>query len=182
MNKISETNLPGVLVIDPQVFNDQRGFFFESLNLKEFNEKTGLNESFVQDNHSKSISGTLRGMHYQLKFPQGKLMRVSKGSILDVVVDLRKSSPTFKHSFTIELSDENYKQLWVPKGMAHGFLVLSKEAEFLYKTTDYYYPEDEHCLLWNDPTINIKWPKIDNIQLSAKDKLGKTLDKLILPQ
>lgn len=156
--QVTQTPLAGVLVLEPKVFGDARGFFFESFNLLDFEQATGLKETFVQDNHSKSRKGVLRGMHYQNQHAQGKLVRVSHGSVFDVVVDIRKDSATFGQWFGYELSDENKKQMWIPAGLAHGFLVTSEYAEFLYKTTDYYYPEFERSLLWNDPAIGIDWP------------------------
>ena len=148
--KVTPTAIPDVLVIEPKVFGDSRGFFFESFNQKAFNDATGLNETFVQDNHSRSVKGVLRGLHYQIEQPQGKLVRVTRGAVYDVAVDIRKSSPTFGKWVGVELSEENYKQLWVPAGFAHGFLVLSETADFLYKTTQYYAPAHERCIIWND--------------------------------
>lgn len=156
--QVSTTPVDGVLVLEPKVFGDERGFFFESFNTRDFHQATGLNEIFVQDNHSKSSKGVLRGLHYQMQYAQGKLVRVTQGSVFDVVVDIRKSSSTFGKWFGLELSAENKKQLWIPAGLAHGFLVTSESAEFLYKTTDYYHPEHERSLLWNDPEIGIEWP------------------------
>ena len=155
---VISTELPEVLVLEPKVFGDARGFFYESFNARDFQQATGLSESFVQDNHSKSSKGVLRGLHYQVQHAQGKLVRVMQGAVFDVVVDIRPNSKTFGKWFGTELSAENKKQLWVPKGLAHGFLVTSESAEFLYKTTDYYRPEFERCLLWNDPAIGIEWP------------------------
>ena len=152
------TPIEGVLVLEPNVFGDSRGFFFESFNARDFEQATGLKRDFVQDNHSKSAKGVLRGMHYQVQHAQGKLVRVTQGTVFDVVVDIRKGSNTFGNWFGCELSDENKKQLWVPEGLAHGFLVTSESAEFLYKTTDYYHPEFERSLLWNDPDVGIEWP------------------------
>ena len=157
--KVTPTAIPGVLVIEPRVFGDERGFFFESFNQKAFQEATGLDITFVQDNHSKSAKNVLRGLHYQLPpKAQGKLVRVVQGEVFDVAVDLRKSSKTFGQWVSIHLSAENKKQFWVPEGFAHGFVVLSETAEFLYKTTEYYSPEHERSLLWNDPTLGIEWP------------------------
>jgi dTDP-4-dehydrorhamnose 3,5-epimerase len=173
--KVVETSLPGVLVIEPQVFGDNRGFFYESFNLKKFEALTGLKPDFVQDNHSASAKGVLRGLHYQIKQAQGKLVRVVKGEVFDVVVDIRKSSPTFGQSFGITLSQENNKQLWVPPGFAHGFVVTSDFAEFLYKTTDYWAPEYERSILWNDPALNIQWPIDGAPALSKKDQEGVLL-------
>ena len=182
MFTVSKTHLEGVLTLEPKVFRDHRGFFYESFNSKAFNESTGLNEIFVQDNHSRSSFNVLRGMHFQTKFPQGKLVRVISGSVIDVVVDLRRNSPTFKKFQAFELSSENFKQLWIPKGFAHGFLVRSEYADFLYKTTDFYRPDDGQVLLWNDPTISIKWPYVDKFILSDQDLKGKFFNELILPE
>lgn len=169
--------IPDVLLIAPKVFGDDRGFFFESFNQKKFEEITGHAEIFVQDNHSKSTKGVLRGLHYQIQHPQGKLVRVVAGTVFDVAVDIRKSSPTFGKWVGEVLSGENKKQMWVPTGFAHGFIVLSESAEFLYKTTDYWYPEFERSIAWNDPALNISWP-IDGLpQLSAKDRQAATLDR-----
>jgi dTDP-4-dehydrorhamnose 3,5-epimerase len=173
--KVVETSLLGVLVIEPQVFGDNRGFFYESFNLRKFESLTGLQPDFVQDNHSGSSKGVLRGLHYQIKQPQGKLVRVVKGEVFDVVVDIRKSSPTFGQSMGITLSEENNKQLWVPIGFAHGFLVTSDFAEFLYKTTDYWAPEYERSIAWNDPELNIQWPLLELPALSKKDQEGALL-------
>jgi dTDP-4-dehydrorhamnose 3,5-epimerase len=170
---VTPTAIPEVLVLEPKVFGDARGFFFESFNARDFREVTGLDVEFVQDNHSKSAKGVLRGLHYQIQNPQGKLVRVVQGAVFDVAVDLRKSSPTFGHWVGEILSAENHKQLWVPPGFAHGFVVLSDSAEFLYKTTDYWYPEYERSLLWNDPTVGIVWPIDFAPQLAAKDAAGK---------
>jgi dTDP-4-dehydrorhamnose 3,5-epimerase len=156
--QVTTTPLDGVLVLEPKVFGDARGFFFESFNARDFEQATGLKETFVQDNHSKSAKGVLRGLHYQVQHPQGKLVRVTHGAVFDVVVDIRQGSPTFGKWVGQELSAENKKQMWVPAGLAHGFLVISESAEFLYKTTDYYYPEFERSLLWSDPDIGIVWP------------------------
>ena len=156
--QVTQTPLAGVLVLEPKVFGDARGFFFESFNQRDFNLATGLNETFVQDNHSKSAKGVLRGLHYQTQYAQGKLVRVTHGAVFDVAVDIRQASPTFGQWFGLELSAENKKQVWIPAGLAHGFLVTSESAEFLYKTTDYYYPEFECSLLWSDPLIGIEWP------------------------
>lgn len=156
--KVTTTPIDGVLVLEPKVFGDARGFFFESFNARDFEQATGLKETFVQDNHSKSAKGVLRGLHYQTQHAQGKLVRVTQGVVFDVAVDIRQGSPTFGQWFGLELSAENKKQLWIPAGLAHGFLVTSASAEFLYKTTDYYHPEFERSLLWSDPTIAIDWP------------------------
>ena len=153
-----QTPLAGVLVLEPKVFGDERGFFFESFNARDFEQATSLKETFVQDNHSKSAKGVLRGLHYQTQHAQGKLVRVTQGAVFDVAVDIRQGSPTFGKWFGLELSAENKKQLWVPEGLAHGFLVISESAEFLYKTTDYYHPEFERSLLWSDPAIGVEWP------------------------
>ncbi len=173
---VVKTHIPDLLIIEPKVFGDSRGFFYESFNQKAFHVATGVNANFVQDNHSRSAKGVLRGLHYQIKQPQGKLVRVVRGKVWDVAVDLRKSSPTFGQWYGIELSEENNTQFWVPPGFAHGFVVLSETADFLYKTTDYYAPEFERSLLWNDPALDIDW-HLDGIepQLSAKDKVGLLL-------
>ncbi len=172
MNIIS-TEIPEVLIIEPRVFGDDRGFFFESFNEKVFTEKTGVADHFVQDNHSRSAQNVLRGLHYQLQQPQGKLIRAVIGEILDVAVDIRKNSPTFGKWVSVTLSAENKRQLWVPVGFAHGFLVVSEIAEVLYKTTDYYAPQGERSLLWNDPDLAIAWPLTSEPILSAKDQAGK---------
>lgn len=173
--KVTETALPEVFVIEPKVFGDARGFFFESFNQKAFAERTGIDLPFVQDNHSRSRRGVLRGLHYQISQPQGKLVRVVRGAVFDVAVDVRKSSPTFGRWVGVELSEDNHRQLWVPPGFAHGFLVLTESADFLYKTTDYYAPEYERCIAWNDPSIGINWPQGVEPQLSEKDRLGVAL-------
>lgn len=168
------TAIADVLIIEPKVFGDARGFFFESFNQRAFNEATGLNEVFVQDNHSRSARGVLRGMHHQVQQPQGKLVRVVRGAVFDVAVDIRPGSPTHGQWVGVELSEDNHRQLWVPAGLAHGFLVLSESADFLYKTTDYYAPQHERCLAWNDPDIGIAWPDIGMAPLlSAKDQAGQ---------
>ena len=167
--KIVPTSIPEVLIIEPNIASDSRGFFFESFNEKKFSQSTGLNVRFVQDNHSQSVKGVLRGLHYQIQQPQGKLVRVIRGAVFDVAVDIRKSSPTFGQWVGAELTEENCRQLWAPVGFAHGFLVLSDKADFLYKTTDYYAPEFERSILWNDPTIGIQWPLNEEPQLSTKD-------------
>jgi dTDP-4-dehydrorhamnose 3,5-epimerase len=172
---VTPTDIPDVLVLAPKVFGDARGFFYESFNARDFAQGTGIDAQFVQDNHSKSAKGVLRGLHYQIQHAQGKLVRVVQGSVFDVAVDLRKSSPTFGRWVGMELSAENCLQMWVPPGFAHGFVVLSESAEFLYKTTDYWYPEHERSLLWNDPAIGIEWPIDDAPQLAAKDQVGKLL-------
>jgi dTDP-4-dehydrorhamnose 3,5-epimerase len=171
MNAI-KTAIPDVIIIEPKVFGDTRGFFYESFNQRQFQELTGLAPVFVQDNHSRSARGVLRGVHYQLQQTQGKLVRVTSGEVFDVCVDLRRSSPTFGKSVSVILSAENYRQLWVPPGFAHGFLVTSDNAEFLYKTTDYYAPQFERSLLWNDPVLGIEWPLQQEPLLSVKDKAG----------
>ncbi len=173
--KIIETSIPDVLIIEPKVFGDERGFFYESFNAAAFEAATGLQRQFVQDNHSKSQRGVLRGLHYQIQQPQGKLVRVVAGEVFDVAVDLRKSSPSFGRWVGTHLSAQNQRQLWIPEGFAHGFVVLSESAEFLYKTTDYYAPEHERSLLWNDPELGIEWPFDEPPQLSAKDQAGKLL-------
>tara|TARA_R100000501_G_C2549517_1_gene64780 strand:- start:20 stop:565 length:546 start_codon:yes stop_codon:yes gene_type:complete len=173
--KVIETDIPDVLIIEPKVFGDERGFFYESFNAAAFEAATGLKRQFVQDNHSKSQRGVLRGLHYQIQQPQGKLVRVVAGEVFDVAVDLRKSSPSFGRWFGTHLSAQNQHQLWIPEGFAHGFVVLSETAEFLYKTTDYYAPEHERSLLWNDPELGIEWPFDEAPQLSAKDQAGKRL-------
>ena len=156
--QVTTTPIEGVLILEPKVFGDARGFFFESFNARDFGQATGLVRNFVQDNHSKSSRGVLRGLHFQVQHPQGKLVRVTQGSVFDVAVDIRRDSKTFGQWFGLELSADNKRQLWVPEGLAHGFLVTSESAEFLYKTTDYYHPEHERSLLWNDPAIGIDWP------------------------
>lgn len=174
---IIPTSIPDVLIIEPKVFGDARGFFFESFNQAAFTEATGFNPSFVQDNHSRSSKGVLRGLHYQIQQPQGKLVRVVRGAVFDVAVDIRRSSPTFGQWEGVELSEDNHRQLWIPPSFAHGFLVLSDSAEFLYKTTDYYAPQFERCIAWNDASIGIQWPLDDTPQLSAKDQVGITLSQ-----
>ncbi len=177
--KVNETGLPGVLLIEPKVFGDTRGFFFESWNARVFREATGLNCEFVQDNHSRSAKGVLRGLHFQLVHPQGKLVRVSQGRVWDVAVDVRKSSPNFGQHVAFELSDSNQYQLWIPPGFAHGFLVLSDYADFQYKTTDYWIPEHERSLNWNDPSLRIKWPRLErSYQLAGKDRDAPLLGEL----
>lgn len=175
MNVIA-TALPEVLILEPQVFGDERGFFYESFNARRFGEATGVTREFVQDNHSRSARGVLRGLHYQLQQAQGKLVRVSAGEVYDVAVDVRRSSPNFGKWVGVHLSAENKRQLWVPEGFAHGFLVLSEYAEFLYKTTDYYAPAHERCIRWDDQQLAIDWP-LEGLtpQLSAKDQQGLSL-------
>jgi dTDP-4-dehydrorhamnose 3,5-epimerase len=176
MNVIS-TSISEVLVIEPKVFGDSRGFFFESFNHKNFNQATGLDVKFVQDNHSRSVKDVLRGLHYQIRQPQGKLVRVVRGQVFDVAVDIRRSSPSFGQWVGVELTEDNYRQLWVPPGFAHGFYVLSDTADFLYKTTDYYLPDLERSLLWNDPTVAVSWPIQADVSpiVSAKDKIAPKL-------
>jgi dTDP-4-dehydrorhamnose 3,5-epimerase len=173
--KATPLAIPDVLLLEPKVFGDARGYFFESFNAKTFTQLTGLRREFVQDNQSRSSRHVLRGLHYQIKQPQGKLVRVAQGEIFDVAVDLRKSSPSFGRWIGEILSAENKKQLWVPEGFAHGFVVLSETAEMLYKTTDYWAPEHERSLLWNDPALAIAWPFAGEPQLAAKDAAGKRL-------
>ena len=163
------TAIPEVVILEPKVFGDERGFFFESFNASAFREATGLTRDFVQDNHSKSARNVLRGLHYQIQQAQGKLVRVVEGEVFDVAVDIRRASPTFGQWVGVHLSGENKKQLWVPEGFAHGFVVLSETAEFLYKTTDYYNPAFERSILWNDSDLDIRWPISGEPQLSAKD-------------
>ena len=174
MNVI-QTNLPEVFIIEPRVFGDDRGFFYESFNAKKFAELTGVEASFVQDNHSLSAKNVLRGLHYQIRQPQGKLVRVVSGEVFDVAVDIRRSSPSFGQWAGVVLSAENKRQMWIPTGFAHGFLVLSDSAEFLYKTTDYWAPEHERCLQWDDPAVGIHWPLVDAPVMSAKDQQGQLL-------
>ena len=171
-----KTAIPEVMIIEPNVFGDERGFFFESFNQAAFNEVTGLEECFVQDNQSRSKKGVLRGLHYQLQQTQGRLVRVVNGTVFDVAVDIRKSSTTFGKWVGAELSGTNHRQIWVPPGFAHGFVVLSDEADFLYKTTHYYAPQHERCIAWDDPAIGIEWPIVETPQLSAKDQQGLLLD------
>jgi dTDP-4-dehydrorhamnose 3,5-epimerase len=174
--KAVATALPGVLILEPAVFGDARGFFFESFNSRRFTELTGVQASFVQDNHSRSARNVLRGLHYQIRQPQGKLVRVVAGEVFDVAVDIRRGSPTFGRWEGVVLSAENRRQLWIPEGFAHGFLVLSAYAEFLYKTTDYWAPEHERCIAWNDPDLAIGWPLGGAApSLSAKDANGIAL-------
>jgi dTDP-4-dehydrorhamnose 3,5-epimerase len=169
------TALPEVLILEPKVFGDDRGFFFESFNQRDFQLATGQNVTFVQDNHSKSSRGVLRGLHYQIQNPQGKLVRVIEGAVLDVAVDLRRSSPNFGKWVNVELSAENKRQLWIPAGFAHGFIVTSDTAQFLYKATDYWYPEHERSLLWCDPSVGVQWLIEETPKLAAKDSAGKLL-------
>ena len=173
------TAIEGVFILEPKVFGDARGFFMESYNRRAFQQATGLDVEFVQDNHSRSRQGVLRGLHYQLQQPQGKLVRVTQGAVFDVAVDIRRGSPSFGRWVGVELTADNHRQLWVPPGLAHGFAVLSDSADFLYKTTDYYAPQHERCILWNDPAIGIDWPLaahgIDEPLLSDKDRAGVPL-------
>jgi dTDP-4-dehydrorhamnose 3,5-epimerase len=173
--KVTATRIADALIIEPKVFGDSRGFFFESFNQRDFNAATGTDFSFVQDNHSRSEKGVLRGLHYQLGAPQGKLVRVVRGSVFDVAVDIRPASSTFGQWMGLELNEHDNRQLWVPPGLAHGFLVLSDSADFVYKTTDYYAPELECCIAWNDPDLAINWPLDMPPKLSVKDKLGVAL-------
>ena len=175
--KVVSTPIPDVLIIEPKVLGDSRGFFFESFNLKTFSQVTGLDVNFVQDNHSRSGKGVLRGLHYQIRQPQGKLVRVVRGAVFDVSVDIRKSSPSFGQWVGVELTEDNYRQVWVPPGFAHGFYVLSDSADFLYKTTDYYVPDFERILAWNDPEVAIVWPidHDDQPVISTKDEQGASL-------
>ncbi len=169
------TSIPDVLIVEPKVFGDARGFFYESYNQKKFEQLVGRPVAFVQDNHSRSAQNVLRGLHYQVKQTQGKLVRVTVGEVFDVAVDIRRSSPTFGKSVGVKLSAENKRMLWIPEGFAHGFVVLSENAEFLYKATDYWAPEHERCILWNDPELAIDWPLDVTPLLSAKDAAGKAL-------
>jgi dTDP-4-dehydrorhamnose 3,5-epimerase len=179
--KIISTEISEILIIEPHIFFDDRGFFFENWNKENFMRNTGLNINFVQENHSFSKKGVLRGLHYQVPKPQGKLVYVTTGKVLDVVVDLRKSSPTFCKNITVELSDTNYRQLWIPPGFAHGILVLSETADLFYKVTDYYEPKSEQCIRWDDPTLNINW-QLNGIVplLSEKDQKAKNFRDAIL--
>ena len=171
--KAIQTSIPDLLIIEPKVFGDERGFFFESFNRRKFAELTGRDADFVQDNHSRSAKNVLRGLHYQIQHPQGKLVRVVQGAVLDVAVDIRRSSPTFGQHVTAELSAENKRMFWIPEGFAHGFVVLSNTAEFLYKTTDYWHPEHERCIRWDDPALAIDWRLPTSPSLSGKDAQGK---------
>ncbi len=176
--KAIPTAIPDVLLLEPVVYTDARGYFLESWNYCTFRDATGLEADFVQDNHSRSLKGTLRGLHYQIRHPQGKLVRVVSGSVFDVAVDLRKRSESFGKWVGIELSAENHRQLWIPQGFAHGFLILSDYADFLYKTTDYYAPQSERCLQWNDPELAIDWPLEGEPVLSAKDANGRRFSEI----
>lgn len=174
---VIRTEIPDVIIIEPRVFGDERGFFFESFNAQRFAEATGVRRPFVQDNHSRSAHGVLRGLHYQIQHPQGKLVRVVAGEVFDVAVDIRKGSPTFGKWVGVTLSADNKRQLWVPEGFAHGFVVTSPHAEFLYKTTDYWYAEHERSIAWDDPTLDIAWPAGITPTLSAKDRAGSSLER-----
>ena len=178
--KAIQTNIPDLLIIEPTVFGDDRGFFFECFNRRKFAELVGREVDFVQDNHSRSAKNVLRGLHYQIKHPQGKLVRVVQGAVLDVAVDLRKKSPTFGQYFDIELTAENKRMLWIPEGFAHGFTVLSETADFLYKTTDYWFQEHERCIRWDDPSLAIDWKLQAAPALSAKDAAGRLLTEVEL--
>ena len=180
--QIQATSIPDVVIIEPTVFGDERGFFYESFNARQFAQQTGVEANFVQDNHSKSSRNVLRGLHYQLQQTQGKLVRVTAGEVFDVAVDIRKSSPTFGRWVGVVLSGENKRQLWIPPGFAHGFAVTSDSAEFLYKTTDYWAPEFERSIMWNDPAIGIDWPAGLAPVLSGKDQQGRLLaDSEVFP-
>jgi dTDP-4-dehydrorhamnose 3,5-epimerase len=173
--QVTASALPDVKIIEPKVFGDARGYFYESFNEREFSEQVGVDVQFVQDNHSRSAKGVLRGLHYQIEHAQGKLVRVVEGEVFDVAVDIRKSSPNFGKWVGVNLSEENHRQLWVPPGFAHGFVVLSESAQFLYKTTDYWYQAHERSIVWNDPEIGIEWPIDFEPLLAAKDAAGKRL-------
>lgn len=175
--KVIQTSIPDVLIIEPRIFGDDRGFFYESFNRRKFAELTGHDVDFVQDNHSRSAKNVLRGLHYQIQHPQAKLVRVVQGAVFDVVVDIRRSSPSFGQHVAIELSSENKRMLWIPEGFAHGFVVISDTAEFLYKTTDYWSPEFERSIAWNDPALGIRWPIEGEPSLSVKDQQAKPLSK-----
>ena len=175
--KVIRTEIPELVLLEPRLFPDERGFLFEAWNARAFRSEIKSDVQFLQDNHSRSTHGVLRGLHYQIKQPQGKLVRVVRGSVFDVAVDLRKSKPTFGRWVGYELSEDNHRQFWIPAGFAHGFFVLSEIADVLYKATDYYAPEHERCLIWNDPKVAIDWPLTGEPVLSAKDKLGLPLDK-----
>ena len=172
--KVTPTKIPDALIIEPDVFGDDRGFFYESYNKKKFEQATGLDVEFVQDNHSRSTKGVLRGLHYQIRQPQGKLVRVTDGEVLDIVVDVRKSSATFGEWESIHLSADNKRQLWIPEGFAHGFIVVSESADFLYKTTDFYAPEHERCIRWDDESLGIDWQVDGDPLISDKDADGKS--------
>ena len=171
-----QTELAGVIILEPKIFKDERGFFYESFNQRDFAKATGLNVSFVQDNHSQSKRGVLRGLHYQINHPQGKLVRVTRGEVFDVTVNLQRNHPEFGKWVGVYLSEQNQRQIWIPSGFAHGFLVLSDVADFIYKTTDYYSQQEERCLFWNDPEIGINWPIDGAPILTEKDSLGALLN------
>lgn len=173
--KATPLAIPEVILFEPKVFGDERGFFFESFNQRQFEEAVGRQVQFVQDNHSRSMKNVLRGLHYQIKQPQAKFVRVVTGEVFDVAVDIRRGSPTFGQWVGAYLSADNKQQLWIPEGFAHGFIVLSDTAEFLYKTTDYYAPEHERCILWSDPALAIDWPIASSPVLSSKDQVGNLL-------
>lgn len=175
--RVIHTAIPDLLIIEPRVFGDDRGFFFESFNRRRFAELTGSDVDFVQDNHSRSAQNVLRGLHYQIRNPQAKLVRVVQGAVLDVAVDIRRSSPTFGKHVAVELSAENKLMFWIPEGFAHGFSVLTETADFLYKTTDYWFPEHERCIRWNDPALKIDWKLKSEPMVSAKDAQGKSLSE-----
>jgi dTDP-4-dehydrorhamnose 3,5-epimerase len=175
--KSLQMEIGDVLLLEPRLFADQRGFFLENWNARDFGKLVGLDVSFVQDNHSRSSRDVLRGLHYQVKQPQGKLIQVIKGCVFDVAVDLRRSSPSFGRWVGAELSEHNHRQMWIPPGFAHGFLTISESADVVYKTTDYYAPQHERCLIWNEPNLKIKWPLDKEPILSAKDKVGLPLSK-----
>jgi dTDP-4-dehydrorhamnose 3,5-epimerase len=175
--KVIQTSIPDLLIIDPKVFGDDRGFFFESYNRQQFANQTGCDIEFVQDNHSRSVKGVLRGLHYQIQRPQGKLVRVVQGSVLDVAVDIRKSSPTFGKHVSLELSAENKRMIWIPEGFAHGFVAISEAAEVLYKTTDYRFPEHERCIRWDTPSLAIDWQLQTIPVVSDRDAQGKSLEQ-----
>ncbi|MGC4367122.1 dTDP-4-dehydrorhamnose 3,5-epimerase [Hydrogenophaga sp. R2] len=178
--KVTPTAIPDVLVLEPKVFGDSRGFFMESFNQSAFKEATGLDVNFVQDNHSRSSKGVLRGLHYQLPpHAQGKLVRVVRGSVFDVAVDIRRDSPTYGQWVGVQLSEDNHRQLWIPPGLAHGFLVTSESADFLYKTTAYYSPSHERSILWSDPVLAIRWPISETVLVSSKDQAGSAFDALV---
>ena len=178
--KAISTAIKDILIIEPNVFGDDRGFFFESFNKRKFAELIDREVEFVQDNHSRSVKNVLRGLHYQIRHPQGKLVRAVQGTLLDIAVDIRRDSPTFGQHITVELSADNKRMLWIPEGFAHGFLVLSDTAELLYKTTDYWYPEHERCIRWNDPTLAINWRLQTEPILSSKDAKGKLFTEAAL--
>ena len=179
---VVKTGIPDVLIVEPRVFGDERGFFYESFNQKVWQELTGLQTTFVQDNHSRSGRNVLRGLHYQFKQPQGKLVRVISGTVFDVAVDIRRGSPCFGRWAGVELSAENKRMLWIPEGLAHGFLVLSEFAEFLYKTTDYWVPQYERTIIWNDPDLAIAWPLHNQPIMSDKDSNGLTFKEAVLKE